>query len=53
MGEGLRRGLASLCLCIKKVTGGHVEGTRQAAGRQVVRADLGPVPWELDISRWV
>ena len=39
-----------LHLCSIKVTGRHVVGTRQAAGRQVVKAELGQVQWEVRIS---
>lgn len=35
-------------LCLRKVTGCGVEGTRQAGG-----PDLGQVLWEVEISRCV
>lgn len=39
-----------LHLCFRKVTGCHVEGTRQAVGRQVAGPELGQVQWEVELA---
>lgn len=52
-GEGFKERHDIVAFVTRKVTGCRVEGTRQAAGRQVGRADLEQVLWEVEISRGV